>query len=53
MAGLALAGLIGIVGFKAYQYGRRVWLRMQSEDDDDTYAGGELVDIGASNWRPL
>ncbi len=53
VAGLALAGLIGIVGFKAYQYGRRVWLRMQSEDDDDTYAGGELVDIGASNWRPL
>lgn len=49
--GLALAGLILIVGFKGYQAGRRMWLRMQ----DDDY-GAELVDLGGaatSNWRPL
>jgi hypothetical protein len=50
VAGLALAGLLVIVGFKAYQLGRRVWLRMQDEE-----YGAELVDMGggASNWRPL
>src|SRR5690606_40663757 len=53
VAGLALAGLVSIVGFKGYQYGRRVWLRLRSDEEDDAYAGGELVNIGASNWRPL
>ena len=45
---LALGGLVLIVAFKLYQAGRRAWLRMQ----DDDY-GAELVDMGASNWRPL
>jgi len=48
IAGLALAGLIGVVCLKLYQLGRRIWLRMR----DDEY-GAELVDMGASNWRPL
>lgn len=47
-AGGALAGLLLILGIKGYQAGRRFWRRM--EDDD---YGSELVDIGASNWRPL
>lgn len=47
-AGAALAGLLLILGIKGYQAGRRIWRRMQ----DDDY-GSELVDIGASNWRPL
>jgi hypothetical protein len=49
IAGLALFGLIAIVGLKAYQTGRRIWMRMR----DDEY-GSELVDMGgAGNWRPL
>lgn len=49
VAGLALFGLIAVVGFKAYQFGRRIWMQMR----DDDY-GSELVDMGgASNWRPL
>jgi hypothetical protein len=51
IAGLALFGLLGIVGWRIYQAGRRVWVR--AEDDDDGY-GAELVDMGgAGNWRPL
>lgn len=52
VAALALLGLLSIVGFKIYLIARRVWLRMR-EENDDHYAGGELIDIGASNWRPL
>jgi len=48
IAGAALAGLLLILGIKAFQAGRRIWMRMQ----DDDY-GSELVDIGANNWRPL
>ncbi len=52
VAGLSLLGLIGIVVFKLYQLGRRMWLRAQEEE-----YGSELVDlggsVGASNWRPL
>jgi len=50
VAGVALAGLLLILGLKAYQTGRRIWRRMQ----DDDY-GSELVDLGGSagNWRPL
>ncbi|MBL8530139.1 MAG: hypothetical protein JNK94_00260 [Hyphomonadaceae bacterium] len=47
-AGAALLGLLAVLGFVLFQIGRRIWLRMQ----DDDYAG-ELVDISASNWRPL
>lgn len=48
MAGLALLGLLAVLGLMLFQIGRRIWLRMQ----DDDYAG-ELVDISANNWRPL
>jgi hypothetical protein len=47
-ASAALLGLLAVLGWMAYQIGRRVWLRM----NDDDY-GGELVDISSSNWRPL
>lgn len=50
VASLALVGMIGILGFKAYRFGRRVVARFE---DDDEY-GAELVDMGgAGNWRPL
>jgi hypothetical protein len=45
---LALIGLIGVVGFKLYQATRQFVRR----DEEDDY-GAELVEIGASNWRPL
>ncbi|MEQ1709173.1 MAG: hypothetical protein ABL864_12670 [Terricaulis sp.] len=48
VAAAALAGLIFMVAFKAYQTGRRVWLRLRDDDDGE----GELVDL-SSNWRPL
>ena len=48
VAAAALAGLIFMVSFKAYQAGRRVWLRLRDDDDLE----GELVDL-SSNWRPL
>lgn len=48
IAGLAMAGLVLLLGFKLFQIGRRVWLRMR----DDEY-GAELVDMGGGNWRPL
>ncbi len=44
----ALAGLIFMVLFKTYQAGRRIWLRLRSDDD----YGGELVDL-SSGWRAL
>ena len=47
-AGLALLGLLGVLSWMGYQFGRRLWLRM----NDDDY-GAELVDISASSWRPL
>lgn len=54
---LALLGLIGIVGLKGYEATRRYWPGAAAEHDDDDYGGdysdGELVNIGASNWRPL
>lgn len=46
--GLALIGLLGLLGWMAYRFGRRVWARMNDED-----YSGELVDISANNWRPL
>jgi hypothetical protein len=50
IAGLALAGLLFLVGFRAYLFSRRFWT--QSDDEDDY--GAELVDMGgAGNWRPL
>ncbi|MBX9747888.1 MAG: hypothetical protein K2X34_13365, partial [Hyphomonadaceae bacterium] len=48
IAGAALAAILLILGLKAFRAGRAIWRRMQ----DDEY-GGELVDIGANNWRPL
>jgi hypothetical protein len=46
--GLALLGLLGVLGWMAYGFGRRIWLRMSDDD-----FSGELVDISSSNWRPL
>lgn len=48
VAGLALAGLLGALGLRLYHVARRIWLKMR----DDEY-GGELVNIGTGNWRPL
>lgn len=51
LMGLALAALVGIVAWKGYTAGRRMFF---AQVDDDEYSGsGDLVDIGASNWRPL
>ncbi len=49
-AAAALAGLILIVLMKLFQGARALWRRWRDEDD---YAGGELVEISSSNWRPL
>lgn len=46
---LALIGLLSVLGWMAYKFGQRIWMRMNSDDD----YGGELVDISSSNWRPL
>jgi hypothetical protein len=51
LMGLALAALIGIVAWKGYTAGRRMFFAQI--DDDDYSDRGDLVDIGASNWRPL
>jgi hypothetical protein len=48
IAGLALFGILATLGLRLYQTARRIWRKMQ----DDDY-GSELVEIGASNWRPL
>ena len=47
-AGLALLAILLTLGLRLYQAGRRMLRKMQ----DDDY-GGELVEIGAGNWRPL
>jgi len=47
-AGIALLGLLLTLGMRLYQAGRSLWRRMQDDEQ-----GSELVDIGASNWRPL
>ena len=47
-AGTALLAILLTLGLRLYQAGRRMWRKMQ----DDDY-GGELVEIGAGNWRPL
>ncbi len=48
IGGLALFGILATLGLRLYQAARRMWRKMQ----DDDY-GSELVEIGASNWRPL
>lgn len=51
-AGIALLGMLGVLGFKAYRFGRNTWSRMRDDHEDDY--GAELVDMGgAGNWRPL
>lgn len=47
VAAAALMGLLAILGFHAYQAGRRVWLKLRDEGDDD------LIDIRSASWRPL
>lgn len=47
-AGLALLGLLAVLGLMAFRFGQRIWARMNDED-----YGGELVDISSSTWRPL
>lgn len=49
VAAAALASLVFIVLFKAFQAARRAWARFQDVDD----YGGELIDISTNNWRPL
>ena len=44
---LAFLGLFAILGAKAFLAGRRLWLRINDDDDND------LVDISTRNWRPL
>lgn len=56
VAALALLGMLGILGHKAYNATRRYLPGAQVDDDDyhpGDYGGGDLVNIGASNWRPL
>lgn len=48
-AALALLGLLAVLGWMAYGFGRRLLQRF----NEDEYGGGELVDISSSNWRPL
>jgi hypothetical protein len=48
LTALALLGLIGMVAFKLYQSVRQFTHRFEEDD-----YGAELVEIGASNWRPL
>jgi hypothetical protein len=44
----ALAGLVLILLLKLIHAARQAWRRFQDDDH-----GGELVDLSASNWRPL
>ncbi|HRE44618.1 MAG TPA: hypothetical protein PKY87_11690, partial [Terricaulis sp.] len=49
---LALLGLIAMLGWIAYRFGQRLWARW-NEDEHYVAAGGDLVDISSSTWRPL
>jgi hypothetical protein len=51
LVALALASLIGIVAWKGYAAGRRMFFAQI--DDDDYSDRSDLVEISASNWRPL
>lgn len=56
VAAMALIGMIGILGYKGYEATRRYWPGAVEHDDDDyhgDYGGGDLVNMSASNWRPL
>lgn len=46
-AGIALLGLLGVIGFTLYRIAAGVLRRMR----DDDYGAGELIDI-SGNWRP-
>lgn len=48
VAGFSLALLVALVALKLFQAGRQLLAKMR----DDEY-GAELVEVGASNWRPL
>lgn len=49
---LALLGLLTMLGWMAYRLGQRLWARW-NEDEHYAAAGGDLVDISSSTWRPL
>jgi hypothetical protein len=49
VAAAAALGLVLLVVLKLVESGVDMWRRWEDEDE----YGGELVDMGGSNWRPL
>jgi hypothetical protein len=49
VAAIAALGLVLLVVLKLVESGVDMWRRWEDEDE----YGGELVDMGGSNWRPL
>lgn len=49
IAGLAFAGLLFCVGYLCVHAGRRLWLRLRDDTDEEA----DLIDAFSGAWRPL